>query len=221
MSDLVLYTYFRSSSSQRVRIALHAKKLAFESRFISLIKDGGEQNTQNYALVNPAHQVPVLVHGENRLAQSMAIIQYIDLEFPQTSLFPSQSFERAKMIEFCEIINSGMQPFHNLKTLQHLERNFLIDSSQKKNWIHEWLKNGFLSLERIAESRVKLFAFGDSITAADCFLAPQITAAERFEFELSPFPSIQKLAENYKSQEVFIKSHPFSQPDCPENLRFQ
>ncbi len=221
MSDLVLYTYFRSSSSQRVRIALNAKKLPFEMSYISLLKDGGQQNTSQYAQINPAQQVPVLKHQDRVLAQSMAIIQYLDETFLDFPMFPKNPFEKAKMIEFCEIINSGMQPFHNLKSLQYLEKNFLVDSAQKKKWIHEWLKSGFTALEKIIETRTQQFAFGETITAADCFLAPQITSAERFEFDLSSFRFVSKLTQVYNSHDVFKKSHPFSQTDCPEDLKFK
>lgn len=219
MSDLVLYTYFRSSSSQRVRIALHAKKLKFESQFIHLLNDGGQQHAPEYKTVNPSGQVPTLVHQGKALAQSMAIIQYLDIAFPQIKLFPEDAFLHSKTIEFCEIINSNMQPFHNLKLIQHLEKELSLTASQKQKWFKDWMNPGFIALEKIARKFSGTFCFGDSISAADCFLAPQITAAERFEVDLSPFPRIKKISESYPNVEAFKLSHPFVQPDCPPELR--
>lgn len=219
MSDLVLYTYFRSSSSQRVRIALHTKKLQFESKFINLIAEGGQHHSQDYKSLNPAEQVPTLVHGGKAISQSMAIIQYLDQVFLEKKLFPNDAFLKAKNIEFCEVINSNMQPFQNLKVMQYLEKNFGLTPPQKQQWLKDWMNPGFVAVEKLLSRFAGNFCFGDEITAADCFLAPQITSAERFSIDINPFPTLKRISDRYKDHEVFLKSHPYTQPDCPSELK--
>ena len=106
MADLVLYNYFRSSTSYRVRIALNLKDLPYEYRAVHLINDGGEQNKPAYRNLNPIGGLPTLAHGENLISQSFAIIEYLDEAFPQTyQLFPKDAYKRAKVRQVCENIN--------------------------------------------------------------------------------------------------------------------
>ena len=144
MSDLVLYNYFRSSASYRVRIALHHKRLPFEYKAVHLLNNGGEQNTAEYKNLNPAGEVPTLVHNGKALSQSMAILQYLDEVFPQHPLFPKDPFQKAKVIQFCEGINCT-QPYQNLRTTQVLEKDFQFSSEQKDKWMNYWLGRNFES----------------------------------------------------------------------------
>src|SRR6185312_13094333 len=111
---LKLYSYFRSSASYRVRIALHWKALKFEYIPIHLVKDGGEQLKAEYRKINPMAHVPALDHDGFLVAESMAIIQYLDEVFPSAKLFPSLPEDRARVMQICEIVNSGIQPLQNL-----------------------------------------------------------------------------------------------------------
>lgn len=60
----ILYSYWRSSCSWRVRIALNLKEIPYDIKPISLIKSGGEQHCNEYRDVNPMEQVPALQIGE-------------------------------------------------------------------------------------------------------------------------------------------------------------
>uniref|UniRef100_A0A1Y9IS06 GST N-terminal domain-containing protein n=2 Tax=Anopheles merus TaxID=30066 RepID=A0A1Y9IS06_ANOME len=64
MSKPILYSYWRSSCSWRVRIALNLKEIPYDIKPISLIKSGGEQHCNEYREVNPMEQVPALQIGK-------------------------------------------------------------------------------------------------------------------------------------------------------------
>src|ERR1700722_17893865 len=96
-SDLVLYSYWRSSAAFRVRIALNLKGLHYETRAIHLLREGGEQHSPAYAALNPQELVPTLLDGERVLTQSMAILEYLDETRPQPSLLPADAAGRARV----------------------------------------------------------------------------------------------------------------------------
>src|SRR5688572_26630429 len=104
MADLVLCNYFRSSTSYRVRIALHLKNLAFEYRSVHLLK--GEQKAAGFLQLNPQGEVPALLHNGQAIAQSLPILEYLDEVFPTPRLYPAEPLERARVRQFCENINS-------------------------------------------------------------------------------------------------------------------
>lgn len=222
MSDLVLYSYFRSSASYRARIALHIKGLDFDYKPVHLLNNGGEQNSQQYRDLNPAGEVPTLVHKNNVISQSMAIIQYLDQIFPENSLTAGTPLHQAKMIQFCEGINCT-QPYQNLKTLQYLEGSLKINEEQKQAWLTFWLTRNLESSEKILSETSGAFCFGDQASIADCFLIPQLFAANRFkvigENFRDRFPTVFRISENCKTHPAFIKAHPFRQPDTPSELK--
>ena len=111
--DLTLYSYYRSSASYRARIALNLKNLAYTINPVHLLNDGGEQRKTEYRNLNPMEQVPALVHGELVIGQSMAIINYADEKFDGPQLFPKDPADKAKCLQICEMVNSGIQPLQN------------------------------------------------------------------------------------------------------------
>lgn len=218
MSDLVLYNYFRSSASYRVRIGLFLKQIPFEYKAVHLLNNGGEQNAPGYKTMNPAGEVPTLVHQNHTLSQSMAILQYLDETFPQHPLFPKDSFQKAKIIQFCEGINCT-QPYQNLRTLQFLEKEFKFTDAQKNTWLQEWLGRNLESSEKILQATAGKFCFGDQPTAADAFLIPQLFAVKRFNVDSSKYSTITKIQQNCEALEAFKKAHPLNQPDTPAEMK--
>ncbi len=222
MSDLVLYNYFRSSASYRARLALSIKGLDYVYKPVHLLNNGGEQNSQQYRDLNPAGEVPTLIHKNNVISQSMAIIQYLDHVFPFNSLTAGTPFHQAKMIQFCEGINCT-QPYQNLKTLQYLEGNLKITAEQKQSWLNFWLTRNLDSSEKILSETAGDYCFGDQPSIADCFLIPQLFSAARFnvieENIKERYPIISRISENCKNHPAFIKAHPLRQPDTPSELK--
>lgn len=211
--DFKLYNYYRSSASYRVRIALHLKGIPFEYHAVHLVKNGGEQHRDEYRKLNPSREVPTLVHGDRVLGQSMAIIQYVDQVQPEPALFPKDPYERALVVQACEIINSGAQPVYNLRVLNDLEKNLGATQEKKNEWIARWVTYGLESYERFVEKRAGRFSFGDQVTAADCFVVPHFFAADRFQVPTSQFTIANRIRANCNELEAFKKAAPAQQPD--------
>ncbi|OQW50577.1 MAG: hypothetical protein A4S09_01940 [Proteobacteria bacterium SG_bin7] len=213
MSSVALYSYFRSSSSFRVRIALNLKDIEYEIKPIHLLKDGGQQKKDNYKKFNPMGEVPCLVHDGKYLAQSMAIIEYIDGNFPGHALFPAIPYDAALVRQICEIVNSGIQPIQNLKVLQKIEKDFGADQDTKNKWAHYWIQEGFVALEKILESLAGSYSYKNKLSAADCFVIPQVFNAKRFSVDMKQFPTIQRIFDSCMNVPAFERAAPENQPD--------
>lgn len=211
-----LYSYFRSSSSYRVRIALNLKQLDYSIQPVHLIKEGGEQFKKSFTQLNAASKIPVLQHDENTISQSLAIIEYLEECFPQFPLFPKKPIERALTRQLCEIVNSDIQPLQNLSVLKKLVKDYGFSDDQKLDWIQHWISLGFHSFENLVKETAGDYCIGDQITAADCFLIPQIYNANRFQVDMSAFPTITKINDNACAHDAFITARPDQQPDFPK-----
>lgn len=214
---LELYSYFRSSASYRVRIALHLKGLPFNYNAVHLVNNGGEQNREEYRALNPMGEVPTLVDGDFRIAQSMAIISYLDDLHPDPRLFPAEPKAKARVIQMCEAVNASIQPLQNLKVLQELEHRYGADQTAKESWVQLWVGQGFKGLEALVAEFGGTYCFGGRITAADCFLIPQVVTAKRFQVDLAPYPCLRRVFDACTSLEAFQKADPTRQPDSPKS----
>lgn len=214
--EFKLYSYYRSSCSYRVRIALEYKEVIYSYIPIHLLEDGGHQNTAEYQKINSKQEVPTLIHNETPISQSMAIIEYLDDILPQHRLFPGNYLEKAYVRQACEIINSGIQPLQNLRVLNKLVSDYKINDEQKKQWIHDVVRQGLSSFERFISNKSGHYCFGEKLTAADIFLIPQIYSAARFGFDINEFKILSKINDNCLSLDCFKKAHPDNQPDAPK-----
>lgn len=219
-SDLILYNYFRSSTSYRVRCALNIKKLNYIYKPIHLVNNGGEQNQKGYRAINPMGGVPTLIHRDRTIAQSYAIIQYLEDEFPQSpALFPINSYDKALVNQFCQIINADIHSYANLKTLQYLEKQFGIDEAARTEWIYHWFENAMQALESFLQKYAGLYSFGDAVTAADCFLTPLVFTAQRFKMDTSKFHKMTEITTRLNNLSEFMDAHPFRQSDTPIEMK--
>ena len=215
MDHLVLFSYYRSSSSYRVRIALHFKELDFEYRAVHLVKDGGEQKKDDYLALNPMGEVPCLVHNGQAIAQSVAIIEYLEALKPEPRLYPGAAPGIARIRQVCEMVNSGIQPVQNLKVLKELDKRFHTGPEGKADWARLWIKRGFEALERKVRETAGQFCMGDEVTAADAFLVPQIFNAKRYQVDMDLFPTLNRINTNCLALAAFQKAEPSRQPDTP------
>ena len=205
----VLYTYFRSSSAYRVRIVLHYKQIDFESYPVHLLKN--EQLTPKYTQKNPLGQVPFFEDNHISLSQSMTIIEYIDTAFPGPKVLPGDLADRMLVKQMCEIINSGIQPLHNLSTGQKLSKDFHASKLDIKKWNAYWISKGLHSIEALVKAHAGQYAFSDQITAADAFLIPQVYSAHRYDVDMSDLQCINHIVENCNKLESFQRAHPDQQ----------
>lgn len=214
MSKPILYSYYRSSCSYRVRIALYHKEIDFEYRAIHLVKDGGEQLKQNYLKLNPKGEVPFYVDGEVGIGQSMAILLFLEEKYPQSSLLPKDPLQKAHCLQLCEIINSGIQPIQNLKVLKYLVNELGQEDKVKAKWANHWITEGFIALENFMKDLSGDYSIGSQLSLADCFLVPQVYNANRFKVDIDRFPHIKRVHETCLKLSCFEKADPMNQPDA-------
>lgn len=213
MGEFILYSYYRSSASYRVRIALKLKGIAYGYKAIDLLKD--DQYSNEYSKLNPSQQVPTLVHNGKNIAQSIAIVDYLDQIQPNPRLFPVDPYKRALVFQACEVVNSGIQPLHNLKVLIELEKRFGADQTKKDAWRAFWIQVGLESMETFLSQHAGEFSFGDTVTAADCFLIPHLANADRYKISVSPYKTLLRIQGNCQKLTAFRESAPGVQPDSP------
>ncbi|MEN3294331.1 MAG: hypothetical protein V7642_3584 [Burkholderiales bacterium] len=215
-----LYSYFRSSASYRVRIALNLKNLPFDVVPVHLLKNGGEQFAPEYRNLNPDALVPALIDeaADNpaALTQSLAIIEYLEETHPQPALLPKNPADRAFVRSLALSIACEIHPLNNLRVLRYLVRDLKVDEESKSAWYRHWCEQGLAALEATLarDDRVGKFCFGDTPTLADCCLVPQIANAQRFNSDLSKMPTIMRINETCLALDAFQKAAPANQPDA-------
>jgi maleylacetoacetate isomerase len=212
---LRLYSYFRSSSSYRVRIALNLKGVPYEIIPVHLLRDGGEQHQPRFAASNPAELVPVLRHGPLTLTQSLAIIEYLEEIHPSPPLLPGDAAAKARIRALALDIVCEIQPLNNLRVLQYLKSPLALDEAARTQWSHEWMKRGFAAIEtQLAGRNVGDYCAGEAPTLADCCLIPQVFNALRVNCPLESFPNIRRIYETCMSSEAFQNAAPARQIDA-------
>lgn len=212
---ITLYSYYRSSSSYRVRLALNLKGLAFKIKPIHLLKDGGEQHKEEYRKMNAAGRIPLLEHVGCFVAQSTAIVEYLEENFPDKPLYPKNVVDRAYVRQLCEIVNSDIQPLQNLSVLQKLTNDHGFSEDDKQAWCRHWMGLGLASFEKLVKTKHGRYCLGDTASAADCFLIPQVYNANRFSLDMSQYPIISRINESLLKTEEAQMAHPDVQPDTP------
>ena len=206
-----LYTYYRSTSSYRVRIALALKGLDYQAVPVNLLK--GEQRGPAYGAVNPQGRVPALrTDGGELLVQSPAIIEYLEEVHPQPALLPDTALARAQVRGVAAIIGCDIHPLHNVSVLNQL-RQAGQDEAQVNQWIAHWIGQGLAAVEQLIGDQG--FCFGAEPGLADVYLIPQLYAAERFNIELGGYPRIRRVAALAAAHPAFAKAHPSRQVDTP------
>lgn len=210
-----LFTYYRSSASYRVRIALNLKGLNAEQIAVNLA--AGEQLDEDYAKWNPQKLIPALVADEGSvLTQSLAIIEYLEEKFPETPrLLPADAEGRARVRALAQSVASEIAPLNNLRVLKFLVSDMGADEAQKNAWYQHWIRLGFEALETMLQyGQSGIYCFGDTPTMADCCLVPQVYNAQRFSCDMSPYPTVMRIAEACAAHPAFAAAHPSKQADA-------
>ncbi|HEX9621702.1 MAG TPA: maleylacetoacetate isomerase [Polyangiaceae bacterium] len=211
-----LYTYWRSSSAWRVRIALAYKGIEHDVMPVHLLRDGGEQHHADFLAKNLLGQVPVLELSPPPapvfLTQSLAIIEYLEELHPEPPLLPSEPLARAAARSLAEIVNSGIQPFQNSGVLRHLER--AAPELDRKQWLRHFIGRGLGALERAAEAHSGSFLVGDAPSVADVCLVPQLYSARRFGVTTDVYPTLCRVEVECLRLDAFRDSRPEAQPDA-------
>jgi maleylpyruvate isomerase len=212
-----LYGYWRSSASYRIRIVLNAKGIDW--KYVPVLLNEDEHRQATFRALNPAALVPVLeVEGE-RVAQSAAIAEFLEERYPSPPLLPSDPLGRARVRELQHLVGCDIHPLQNLRVLKYLRAECGQNDDGVAAWCRRWIGDGFAACETIVAQRTGdgRYSVGDAMTMADVWLLPQLYNAERFELDLTPFPTIRSIAEHCRSLPPVAAAHPSRQPDAPKD----
>jgi maleylacetoacetate isomerase len=206
MSPPILFDYYRSSASYRVRIALNLKGIQYQSVPVDLA--AGVQKEPDYRARNPQGFVPMLEENGRRITQSLAIIDYLDATRPDPLLIPRDPAERAHVQALALTIACDIHPLNNLRVLKHLTGPLAQSEEAKNAWIARWIGEGFAALQALSQPQAGRFLFGDDPTLADICLVPQMYNARRFNVPLDEFPLLVRADAAATALEPFAAAHP-------------
>jgi maleylacetoacetate isomerase len=211
-----LYTFFRSSASYRVRIALNLKGLGYEQAAIHLRRGGGEQLTAAYRKVNPQALVPALEDDGRILTQSLAIIEYLEEKHPNPPLLPKDPADKALVRSMALMIACEVHPIQNLRVLNYVKATYNQTDEQVNKWAQHWIDLGLSALQEmiVAQPKRGKFCFGDSPTLADICLIPQLGNARRYGCDLAKYPTILEIEKHCNALPAFANAVPEKQPDA-------
>ena len=204
MTDIILFDYWRSSASYRVRIALNLKGVAYETVDTSLLD--GAQMAPDYVARNPQGFVPMLSIDGHDLTQSLAIIDYLDAQYPEPSMVSREPLERATTLAQAMVVAADIHPVNNLRILKYLKNELGQDQEAVDRWYRHWIAEGFAALEAMAPES-GLFG-GDRPNLADVCLVPQMYNARRFATDLSVFPRLVRIDAACNEMEAFQNAAP-------------
>lgn len=218
MTDrLRLYSYWRSSAAYRVRIGLNLKGLHYETVPIHLVRGGGEQHAAGYAEANPQKLVPMLEHGQRRLRQSLAILEYLDEVWADPPLLPASARERQRVRALAQVVACDIHPLNNLRVMRFLEQEWNVPQPERDTWMRHWMEEGFRAFEALLADHPSTAEFceGHAPTLADCCLVPQMYNARRFGVDLEPYPTLRRIEAACLALPAFDAARPENQPDAP------
>ncbi|MEX9251007.1 maleylacetoacetate isomerase [Pseudenterobacter timonensis] len=208
-----LYSFFNSSASYRVRIALALKGIDHETVGVNIRI--GQQNSLEYRRLNPVGLVPALITDEgDALGQSLAITDWLDRHFPQPPLLPTNDPERMRVLEVVYAICCDIHPINNLRVLRYLSDELKVSEEEKNRWYAHWIQQGLSAVEQLLRrSDAGPFCVGDRPTLADCCLVPQWANALRMGCDLSGYPRCKAVYEACMALPAFITAAPENQQD--------
>ncbi|MEO1045645.1 MAG: maleylacetoacetate isomerase [Pseudomonadota bacterium] len=204
MSEIILYDYFRSTAAYRVRLALNLKGVDYHTEWVNLVD--GDQRGAAYTGRNPQGLVPMLHIDGHDLAQSLAIIDYLDARFPQPRLLPQDPVARARVLSDAMVIIADIHPINNLRVWQYLKHPFGHSQDDVVQWMHHWMTLGFTALEKAAPEQ-GIFG-GETPNLTDICLTAQMYNAERFGLPMDDFPKLTHIHAALGEHAAFRAAHP-------------
>ena len=209
-----LYSFFRSGTSHRLRIALNLKGIATDYVAVDLRVD--EQQKEAFKAINPQGLVPALDTGEQLMIQSPAIIEWLEEKYPTPALLPADADDRAHVRALAAMVGCDIHPINNRRILQTLRKQFGADEAAVNAWCGHWISEGFDAYEALlaADKKRGRFSFGDTPTLADLYLIPQVESARRFNVDMNRWPLISAVDQACGELDAFKRAAPMAQPDA-------
>lgn len=208
-----LHGYFRSSASFRVRVALNLKGLAYEDAFYHLRRS--EHQTPEYLALNPQGLLPAFEVDGAVLTQSLAILDYLEETRPTPALLPADALGRARVRALAQVVACDIHPIDNLRVLKYLRTELALPEEKVQAWYNHWIAEGFRAFEDLLQrGPTGRFCHGDVPTLADVCLVPQVVNSRNFGLDLSPYPTIGRIAQACLAMPEFDRALPANQPDA-------
>lgn len=208
-SEVILHNYWRSSSSYRVRIALNFHGISYTYKAVNLLKS--EQLTEEHKKLNPSGLIPVLQIDGTVLAESIAILEYLE-ETRGRKLLPENAVDRATARRIAHHVEANIQPIQNFKVLKKISEQF--GEQHKIPWAKYVNETGLESLEELLKQSAGKYAVKDQVTIADLCIVPQVYNAIRFEVDMSKFPTVHRVYKACLELDEFKKADPSLMPDA-------
>jgi maleylacetoacetate isomerase len=211
-----LYTYFRSSAAYRTRIAFNLKGIQYEPVQVDLLTPTGDQQKPEYLGVNPQGLVPAVIVEGTTIAQSLAIIEYLDEVHPEPPLLPRSPVDRARVRAMALAVACDLHPLNNLRVLNFLRSQLGHDEDTINTWYRHWIAVGFGGLEQEARRATGdgRHMFGSTVTVADVYIVPQMFNARRFKCDVTPYPTLRGICAYLEALPAFAKAAPEAQPNA-------
>ncbi|HEX7749745.1 MAG TPA: maleylacetoacetate isomerase [Bordetella sp.] len=208
-----IYSFFNSSTSYRVRIALGLKGLPYDYEAVDI--RAKQHREPGYVALNPNANVPLLRDDDFDLGQSLAIIDYLDATHPEPRLIPADARLRARVLELSYAVACDIHPVNNLRILKYLIKELGVTPEQKDAWYGHWIHEGLTTVEAllVRHGGKGAYCFGDAPTLADCCLVPQMFNALRNKCDMSSYPRAMQIYEHCVQQPAFKNAAPGAQPD--------
>lgn len=209
---LTLYSYWRSTTSYRVRVALNLKGLSYNTVPVDLV--AGAQRSPEYAAKNPIKGVPTLMLEDGTvLTQSMAIMEYLDHIAPDPALLPRDPLLKARVQAAAQIIAMDIHPVNNLKVVGRLKAEHGLTGEESIRWMHHWMSEGLKAYQAVLP-KTSGFSFGDTPLLCDICLVAQLYNAHRWGLNLSPFDRLLEIENQALKLPAFDAARPENQPDA-------
>jgi maleylacetoacetate isomerase len=149
------------------------------------------------------------------LWQSLAIIEYLDSRYPAPKLIPEEPVARARVQALAQLVACEIHPLNNLRVLRYLRSELALDEAAVKRWYRHWIAEGFAGLEAfVAQWSGGRYGFGDAVSLVDVCLVPQVYNARRFDCDLTPYPTLVRIADGLRDEPAFARAAPEQQPDA-------
>ncbi len=206
-----LFTYWRSTTSYRVRIALNLKGIDCELSPVDLL--AGEQKDEHYTMLNPGMVVPTLVLDDGTaLIQSMAILEWLEEAYPEPALLPRDPVDRAHIRAAALAIATDIHPLNNLRVTSRLKA-MGHEAKAVTQWMNQWVECGLRAFDRMIAPTAP-FSFSDRPSMADLCLVPQLYNAHRWGVNLAAFPRLLEIEKRCLALPSFRAACPENQPDA-------
>lgn len=206
MTTPVLYDYWRSSASYRVRIALNLTGIAYQPVVIDLL--AGDHVAPTHLERNPLGKVPALEIDGLMLTQSLAIVEYL-IETRGVALLPDEPAERARVRALADVIAMDIHPVCNLAVVAHVMELTQGGDAVRVAWMQRFISQGLEAFEKLLDhSQTGTFCHGDTPGLADICLIPQLYNANRWGVDISGLSRIAAIGAACEALSAFANAHP-------------